>query len=163
MASSAEDVIPATQPPQGTPVATSPGPALSTQDTIVVASQPSTALRAPRGGRGSRGGVQGTGQSATVARGSRGGRGGRTQGGQTTGRQSGLAPSIRRTPSQWEGVSLEAGGSRTTGTSNSQNSGDIAPGPSSCARTKRTAATQSPRVARGSKRTRGTPDSGAQV
>ena len=48
-------------------------------------------------------------------------------------------------------------------TSNSQNSGDITPGPSSRARGKRTAATQSPRVARGSKRTRGTPDSGAQV
>lgn len=31
---------------------------------------------------------------------------------QSTGRQSGLAPSIRRTPSQWEGVTLE--GSQAT-------------------------------------------------
>ena len=95
----------------------------------------------PGGGRGSRGGVQGTRQLVTVAKGSRGGRGGRIRGA-IPHRQSGLAPSIRRTPSQWEGVSLEAGSPRTTATSNSQNSGDIAPGPSSRTRTKQTAATQ---------------------
>ena len=74
----------------------------------------------------------------------------------STGRQSGLAPSIRRTPSQWEGVSLEIGGPRITATQSSQISSDITGGPSIRPSAKRTAATQSPRVARGGKRTRDT-------
>jgi len=77
-------------------------------------------------------------------------------GGHSTGRQSGLAPSIRRTPSQWEGVSLEAGGPRITATQGSQIGSDITVGLSTQSCAKRTAATQGPRVARGRKRTRGT-------
>jgi hypothetical protein len=86
---SEEVVIPCSQPPS-TARSREPSPSPSTQGTIVVASEPVAPKKAPT-------------KAPTKKRATKK---------QSTGRQSGLMPSIRRAPSSWEGVVLE--GSQTT-------------------------------------------------
>ena len=128
-------------------------PSQSTQGTIVVASQPEPAPEGSRSRGGSRGGARaGRQASSAPSRGCRGAQNGR--GGQSTGRQSGLNPSIRRTPSQWEGVSLDASDARPSATPDGLGGSGNTIVSSSRARNKRTTATQSPKGRR-AKKTRG--------